>query len=97
VQTCSAVENAGIEELWNTVSDYVGTTKESGYFEERRKQQAVITMHDTIMENLKSSFYNSGEIKLMNTDLEKQLYNGTITSYKAAWNMLNKYFRSQLK
>lgn len=93
VLTCSAVENTGIEEIWNTVSDYVEMTKVSGYFEERRKQQAVIRMHDTILENLKNSFYNSEEIKLMSADLERQLYNGTITSYKAAWDMLNKYFR----
>jgi LAO/AO transport system kinase len=97
VMTCSAIENTGVEEIWNTISDYIRMTKASGYFEERRKQQAVIMMHDTIMENLRSSFYNSEEIKLMNADLEKQLNSGAITPYKAAWNMLNKYFRSRLK
>jgi LAO/AO transport system kinase len=97
VVTCSAVENTGIEEIWETVSDYVVMAKGSGYFDERRKQQAVIMMHDTIMENLRSSFYNSEEIKQMKEDLERQLNSGIITSYKAALNMLNKYFRSRLK
>jgi LAO/AO transport system kinase len=91
--TCSAIENTGIDEIWNSISEYVEQTKKSGYFEERRKQQAVIRMHDTILENLKSSFYNSEEIKLMSAELERQLYQGSITSYKAAWKMLNKYFR----
>jgi LAO/AO transport system kinase len=72
VVTCSSVENTGIEEIWNTISDYVVMTKRSGYFEERRKKQAVIMMHDTIVDNLKNSFYNSDEIKLMNTDLERR-------------------------
>jgi LAO/AO transport system kinase len=93
VFTCSSVENRGIEEIWQTISEYVRITKESGYFEERRKQQNVMRMHDTIVENLKSSFYNSGEIKKMSAEIENQLHEGTITSYKAAWNMLNKYFK----
>ena len=66
---------------------------EEASFEEKRKQQAVLKMHETIIENLKSSFYNSEEMKLLEAHLKKELYNGTITSYKAAWNMLNKYFR----
>jgi LAO/AO transport system kinase len=92
VLTCSSVENTGIEEIWDSITSYVRMTKSSGWFEERRKQQEVIRMHDTIIENLKSSFYSKEEIKLMSADLERQLYDGTITSYKAAWNMLNKYF-----
>jgi LAO/AO transport system kinase len=92
VMICSAVQNTGIDEIWNSITGYVEHTKKSGYFEERRKQQAVIRMHDTILENLKSSFYNTEEIKRLSADLEKQLYDGSITSYKAAWIMLNKYF-----
>jgi LAO/AO transport system kinase len=93
VFTCSSVENMGIEDIWQSISEYVRITKQSGYFVERRKQQAVIRMHDTILENLKSSFYNSAEIKRMSAETEVQLRQGTITSYKAAWNMLNKYFK----
>jgi len=93
VVTCSSIENIGIEEIWKSINEYVDITRETGYFEERRNQQAVIRMDDTIMENLKSSFYNSDEIKRMRSEIEHQLQDGTITSYKAAWNMLNKYFK----
>jgi LAO/AO transport system kinase len=93
VYTCSSVGNTGIEEIWQSINEYVRLTKQSGYFEERRKQQAVLRMHDTIMETLKSSFYNSEEIKMMSPEIEKQLLEGTITSYMAASDMLNKYFK----
>ncbi|MBA4322448.1 MAG: methylmalonyl Co-A mutase-associated GTPase MeaB, partial [Odoribacter sp.] len=63
VFTCSSVLNTGIEEIWESINDYVRITKYSGYFEERRKEQEVLRMHSTIMENLRSSFYNSDEIK----------------------------------
>ena len=93
VLTCSSVENTGIEDIWLTIASYVMLTKQSGYFDERRKQQDVIRMHDTIHENLKDSFYNSDNIKKIITEIEDQLRQGTITSYKAAWILLNKYFK----
>jgi LAO/AO transport system kinase len=93
VMTCSALEKICIEQVWATVSSYVKMTSDSGYFEERRRQQAIIRMHDTILEQLKNSFYNNAEIKKMSSFLEQQLWEGTITSYKAAWDMLNKYFK----
>jgi LAO/AO transport system kinase len=93
VMTCSALEKICIEQVWETISQYVKMTRESGYFEERRKEQAIIRMHDTILEQLKNSFYKSEEIKKMSILLEQRLREGTITSYKAAWDMLNKYFK----
>ena len=93
VITCSALQNTGIREIWATIMEYVISTKESGFFDELRKQQEVIRMHDTICEYLNNSFYNHKDIKRLRPELERQLYNGTITSYKAAINLLNKYFK----
>jgi LAO/AO transport system kinase len=93
VMTCSALEKICIEQIWETVSQYVKMTKVSGYFEERRKEQAIIRMHDTILEQLKNSFYNNDDIRKMSSIHEQRLREGTITSYKAAWDMLNKYFK----
>lgn len=91
--TCSARSDSGIGEIWKTIENYVSFTKKTGYFEELRKQQAVILMHEMITEYLKASFYDHNEIKLLIPELESQLYKGTITSYKAALGLLNKYFK----
>jgi LAO/AO transport system kinase len=91
VLTCSALENRGINELWEIILDYLKFAGESGYFEEHRKQQAVIRMHSTIIEYLNNSFYNQEDVKLLLPELEGQLYDGTITSYKAAAILLDKY------
>jgi LAO/AO transport system kinase len=93
VLTCSAHEDTGISEIWNIVGDYVNYTRTTGYFDDIRKQQAVIRMHDTVSEYLSNSFYNNEEVKSLLSELEKELYQGTITSYKAAINLLNKYFK----
>jgi LAO/AO transport system kinase len=91
--TCSARQNTGIGEILKIIEDYAFFTKKTGYFEELRKQQAVILMHDMISEYLQTSFYNHKEVKSLVPELEKELYKGTITSYKAALNLINKYFK----
>jgi len=92
VVTCSARNNSGINELWEIIMDYVRMTRESGYFEEFRKQQAIIRMHSTIIEFLRTSFYSNEEVKLIKADIESQLTAGTITSFQAAFKLLDKYF-----
>jgi LAO/AO transport system kinase len=95
VLTCSAHKNSGIKELWETINDYHNFTKKSGYFDEFRKQQTVIRMNDTILEYLKNTFYNNDDIKSLRPELEKKLYEGSITSYKAAKILLDKYSKDK--
>ena len=91
VLTCSALENNGIRELWEKIMDYVHFTMQNGYFYEQRKDQAVIRMHDTVLEFLNDSFYNHEEVKSLKPLLEQQLYEGRITSYKAALRLIESY------
>jgi LAO/AO transport system kinase len=93
VLTCSSRTNTGIAELWNVIIEYVESTGKSGYFEEHRKQQAVIRMHNTILEYLNNSFYTQEDVNLLRPEMERQLYEGKITSYKAAVRLLDKYFK----
>ena len=95
VLTCSAVEITGIDEIWDTINEQIELTKRNGFFIEKRKTQSVIRMHDAILENLKSSFYNDPQISAILPGLESDLYEGRITSYAAAAEMLNKYFKKK--
>jgi LAO/AO transport system kinase len=92
VVACSARNNTGIIELWEIILEYVNITRESGYFEESRKKQALIRMHTTIIEYLRTSFYNNEEVKIVRSEIENQLNAGNITSYQAAVRLLDKYF-----
>jgi LAO/AO transport system kinase len=93
VLICSSLMNTGISEIWESIKTFADLTAKSGYFEENRKHQAILRMHDAIIENLKDLFYNSEEIRKIRPEIEKQLREGSLTSYKAAQSMLNKYFR----
>ncbi len=92
VLTCSALQGTGIAEIWKLINDYTDFTRTTGYFDQAQKQQAEIRMHDTINEYLTGSFYNDENVKALLPAIGKELRDGTITSYKAALLLLNKYF-----
>lgn len=93
VHSCSAKENRGIKELWNIILECFEFTQKSGYFEKNRKQQAVIRMNNTIVEYLNNSFYNDEEVRSLKPELENRLVDGSITAYKAALILLDKYLK----
>src|SRR5512133_414734 len=74
VVTCSAFQNKGISELWKKIMDYKEITGNNGYFEKRRKQQAVLRMDDTILEYLNNKFHNNNRVKSLRPQIEKLLY-----------------------
>lgn len=92
VLTCSALKGTGIAEIWKIINDYADFTRKTGYFDIARKQQAVIRMHDTVNEYLTGSFYNAEGVKALLPEIEKELHEGNITSFKAAIILLDKYF-----
>ncbi|HEX2969620.1 MAG TPA: methylmalonyl Co-A mutase-associated GTPase MeaB [Bacteroidales bacterium] len=97
VVTCSAKLNTGINELWVIILDYLDSTRKSGYFEEQRREQAIKRMDSTIREYLQNSFDNDAEVRNARKEITKQLSEGSITSYKAAYYLIDKYFRNENK
>ena len=97
VMTCSSLERTGIADIWEAIRDYVSVTKSNGWFWDRRREQAVTRMHETIIDTLKQSFYTNSNVAAMLPELEKKLREGEVTSYKPAALLLDKYFDSSCK
>jgi len=95
VMTCSSLEKTGIKDVWETIHDYVSHTKSNGWFWERRREQAVTRMHETISDALGYSFYNNPDVKKLLPELERQLREGEVTSYIPASILLDKYFKTR--
>ncbi len=89
VLTCSALQESGIEEIWNEIQNYLELTSENGFFEERRKEQAAYWMYETINRELKQKFYSKPGIKEKLANVEKDVQTGKLSSYKAAKDLLN--------
>jgi LAO/AO transport system kinase len=92
VQTCSAHNGVGIEAVWNTISDYLTLVQNNGYFDARRNFQSKYWMHETILEKLKTHFYDNKHIKESIDTIEEKVLRGETSSFTAAGHLLETYF-----
>ena len=97
VTTCSAITKDGISDIWNTISDYFEMTKESGFFEEKRNEQNLSWMMETINEQLKQNFYSQPEIISLLEQNKKAVQNNEISPFAAASDLLKIYFNKGTK
>lgn len=91
--TCSSYTKEGINEVWNTISDYFELVKSNHYFEEKRQNQNQFWMMETINEQLKLNFYNHPEIVTLLEKNKKAVQYNELSPFTAAMNLLNKYFK----
>lgn len=93
VLTCSALEETGLNELWDNIQDYITLTKENGYFEANRKEQSVFWMHESIQYQLKEKLFHHPAVQKELPIKEQEVEEGKISSFKAASELL-KLFES---
>ncbi len=91
VLTCSAYQKTGIQEIWETINDYLAHCKSNGYFQYKRNEQAKFWMYETINEQLKSNFYLNETIARMLADAERKVLSEEISSFVAAKQLLDFY------
>ncbi|MFD0991606.1 methylmalonyl Co-A mutase-associated GTPase MeaB [Tenacibaculum geojense] len=89
VLTASGLNNNGIKEVYNMISNYLETTKNNGYFSNKRNKQNKHWLFSTIENELKSRFYNNPVIKELLAVEIKNLEEGKSTPFNAAKNLLD--------
>lgn len=88
----SAIKNTGIENVWNSISDYHKLTTKNQYWRHNRQQQAKYWMHETILEKLKSNFYQDKSQNKKIREFEEKVLRGAINPFEAAKILLEGYF-----
>ena len=83
----------GIKEVWDMIYQYIDFVKANGYFQYRRNEQSKYWMYESINENLRNSFYNNPVIADHIKAAEQSVLGGEKTSFKAAGDLLDMYFR----
>lgn len=91
--TCSAVEKTGLRDVWKMIEDYISHIRLNGYFDYQRTQQAKYWMYETINEQLLNSFYQNEHLKQLLSEAEQKVLNNELSSFIAAHNLLNEYFK----
>lgn len=92
VEICSALEDIGLEDIWQLLERFQVQQKESGFFKQNRREQSVHWMHQTIHHFLKRNFYKSPEIKEKIKKFEESVRLGDKHSVRAARILLENYF-----
>ena len=91
--TCSAVEGNGVNDVWDMVERYVAHTKNNGFFEDKRTQQAKYWMFESINERLKDNFYQNQTIEDLLQHYEQRVMHNEVSSFIAAHELLETYFK----
>ena len=75
-------------EVWYVVQRYVQQTQASGYFQQRRQEQNLHWLHETIREALETRFYARPDIAAHLPEIRQQVMNGRKSAFGAAEELL---------
>ncbi|MBA0046909.1 methylmalonyl Co-A mutase-associated GTPase MeaB [Mycobacteroides sp. LB1] len=89
VLTMSALENAGVSEMWDTVLRHRDVLAEAGEFEAKRRRQQVDWMWAMVRHAVLDRVLNAPGVKTMRADIEQQVRDGTLTPVLAAERILS--------
>ena len=93
VVTYSGYYELNIDKVWDMIDRYFEYVKQNGYFDKKRNEQAKYWMLETIDEQLRNDFYRRPEIKALLEQKELRVLNNEQSSFTAAHEVLERYFR----
>ena len=87
--TVSALTGDGVPDTWQMVEEFAAFTRDSGFFNRRRRRQAEDWVFALIEEHLKSTFYRDPRIKAAIPDIRRRIDRGEILPTAAAEQLLH--------
>jgi len=90
----SAQQLSGVAEVIEMVNKHIELFKTNGSFEQRRTQQSIYWMRQSIDESLRNHFYHKLEMAAMLQEKEQEVLNNKKTPFSAARELLDFYYNS---
>jgi LAO/AO transport system kinase len=81
--TCSALIPETLGALWKIVEEFAASTRESGSFAARRKQQSIDWMHSMIQEELRERFFRDERVRQLLPELEREVATQSLSAAAA--------------
>lgn len=88
VSTCSALQNTGLDTIWQTIADYLQLTQSNGYFDKKRHDQNLQWMYEAIRQGLEDNFYAHEQVKQQLPGIAEQVKSGQKSAFAAAAELL---------
>ena len=95
VLTYSGYYELGITEVWDMIDRYFAFVKANGYFERKRQEQSRWWMYETIDEQLRKHFYENPDVEALLARNEDDVLANRRSSFAAASEVLNFYFKKR--
>ncbi|TXK51578.1 methylmalonyl Co-A mutase-associated GTPase MeaB [Pontibacter qinzhouensis] len=84
VSVCSALKETGLEQIWQTMADYLEHTQQNGFFEQKRREQNLQWLFETIRQSLEEKFYAQPGVQQALPDIMRQVKEGEQSAFAAA-------------
>jgi len=91
VLRCSALENTGLNEIWEMILNYIDENKASGSFTSKRQSQNKNWLLQTLDDQLKLQFYQDKNVAISLEKLLEDVQNNTISPFRAAEKLLQSH------
>lgn len=91
----SALQQKGINKVWNHVSSFIEQTKKSGYFDAKRKQQALYWFNEALKLELEQTFLNLPQVKDSFKNYQDLVISEKASPFAAAQTLLKQVFKNK--
>ena len=91
VVTCSALTRRGVDALWDAVLEQRQLLKDNGWFARIRQQQVRTWMYDIVELELRRRFRGHPAVRDHLTEVEREVLEGRMSSFRAANRLLDLY------
>lgn len=94
VLTCSALQGIGIPELWQQVKEHRAWAESTGTLEERRAEQSLYWMNQSLGHTLRERFEQHPEVRQLLEPLRNQVRQGSLSPFTAVETLINLVFKN---
>jgi LAO/AO transport system kinase len=91
VLTTSALEGKGLDDVMNIMNEFVQWMQQRGLLEERRKQQNLSWLHETVRAGIIDRFYHNASVMEHVRKMEAEVASGALSPFQAATELLSIY------
>jgi LAO/AO transport system kinase len=93
--TCSSLYDIGIDQTWNTINEFLETTKASNEFDKRRNEQKKTWLYTSVKSQLEMMFFQNDEVKKQLPVMEKEIQEDRISVSAAVNQLMEIYNKGQ--
>ncbi len=87
----SALESSGIAEVWQNITEFIGSMSSSGELDRNRREQLRLLLYAIIEDRLKREFFKRPAVASLRESIEQNVLSGTLSPFSGAMALLDAF------